>query len=53
MKIACIGTGAMGGAIMRAVCRKYNAGDITVTDKNTEMAKKIRRRNRSCFCRLK
>ena len=41
MKIACIGTGAMGGAIMRAVCRKYNAGDITVTDKNTEMAKKF------------
>ena len=41
MKIACIGTGAMGGAIMRAVCKKYNAGDITVTDKNSEMAKKF------------
>ena len=40
MKIACIGTGAMGGAIMRAVCRKYNAGDITVTDKNTEKSPK-------------
>ena len=41
MKIACIGTGAMGGAIMRAVCKKYNAGDITVTDKNSEMGKKF------------
>ena len=37
MKIACIGTGAMGGAIMRAVCKKYNPKDIFVTDKNTEM----------------
>lgn len=41
MKIACIGTGAMGGAIMRAVCTKFNAGDITVTDKNVEMGKKF------------
>ena len=24
MKIGCIGTGAMGGAIMRAVCKKYD-----------------------------
>lgn len=41
MKIACIGTGAMGGAIMRAVCKKRNAGDVTVTDKNTEAGKKF------------
>lgn len=41
MKIACIGTGAMGGAIMRAVCKKCNAGDVTVTDKNTEAGKKF------------
>lgn len=41
MKIACIGTGAMGGAIMRAVCKKRNAGDVTVTDKNTEAVKKF------------
>ena len=39
MKISCIGTGAMGGAIMRAVCKKYNAKDIFVTDKNVEMGK--------------
>jgi len=39
MKISCIGTGAMGGAIMRAVCKKYDVKDIKVTDKNTEMGK--------------
>ena len=37
MKISCIGTGAMGGAIMSAVCKKYDAKNIFVTDKNTEM----------------
>ena len=39
MKIGCIGTGAMGGAIIRAVCKKFNPKDITVTDKNTKMGK--------------
>ena len=39
MKIGCIGTGAMGGAIMRAVCKKYDVSQIKVTDKNTKMAK--------------
>lgn len=35
MKISCIGTGAMGGAIMRAVCKKFDVKNIKVTDKNT------------------
>lgn len=39
MKISCIGTGAMGGAIMRSVCKKYDVKDIKLTDKNTEMGK--------------
>ena len=39
MKIGCIGTGAMGGAIMRAVCKKYDVSQIKVTDKNVEMGK--------------
>ena len=39
MKIGCIGTGAMGGAIMRAVCKKYDVGQIKVTDKNAAMGK--------------
>lgn len=39
MKISIIGTGAMGGAIMRAVCKKYDVKDILVTDKNAAMAK--------------
>ena len=39
MKIGCIGTGAMGGAIMRAVCKKYDVSQIKVTDKNAEMVK--------------
>lgn len=38
MKIGCIGTGAMGGAIMRAICKKYDVKDIFVTDKNSKMA---------------
>ena len=41
MKIGCIGTGAMGGAIMRAVCKKYDVSQIKVTDKNTEMGKTL------------
>ena len=39
MKISCIGTGAMGGAIMRAVCKKYDVKDIKVTDKNPDLGK--------------
>lgn len=39
MKIACIGTGAMGGAIIRSVSKKYSAKDIFVTDKNVQAAK--------------
>ena len=39
MKIGCIGTGAMGGAIMRAVCKKYDVSNIKVTDKNAAMGK--------------
>ena len=39
MKIGCIGTGAMGGAIMRAVCKNYDVSQIKVTDKNEKMGK--------------
>jgi len=39
MKISCIGTGAMGGAIMRAICKKYDVKNIKVTDKNVELGK--------------
>ena len=45
MKISCIGTGAMGGAIMSAVCKKYDAKNIFVTDKNTEMGKAFAEKN--------
>lgn len=38
-KIACIGTGSMGGVIMRAVCKKFDAWNVTVTSKNPEHAK--------------
>lgn len=37
MKISCIGTGAMGGAIIRSICKKFDPKTITVTDKNTAM----------------
>ena len=39
MKIGCIGTGAMGGAIMRAVCKNYDVSQVKVTDKNEKMGK--------------
>ncbi len=39
MKISIIGTGAMGGAIMRAICKKYDVKNIKVTDKNPELGK--------------
>jgi len=41
MKISCIGTGAMGGAIVRSICKNYNPKDITVTDKNTQMGQEF------------
>ena len=37
MKISCIGTGAMGGAIIRSISKKFDPKIITVTDKNTGM----------------
>ena len=49
MKIGCIGTGAMGGAIMRAVCKKYDVKQIKVTDKNTEMGKAFAKETRAVF----
>ena len=47
--IACIGTGAMGGAIMRAVCKKYDVKKIKVTDKNTAMGQKFAAENGCTF----
>lgn len=38
-KIACIGTGAMGGAIMRAVCSKFDPKNITVSNRTLEKGK--------------
>lgn len=49
MTISCIGTGAMGGAIMRAVCKKNDVSQICVTDKNTEMGKKFAAENGCSF----
>lgn len=39
MKIGCIGTGAMGGAIIRSICKKYDTKNIYVTDKNSDFGK--------------
>lgn len=47
--ISIIGTGAMGGAIMRSICKKYNPSLITVTDKNSEMGKKFAEENKCNF----
>lgn len=49
MTISCIGTGAMGGAIMRAVCKKFDAKKIKVTDKNSEAGEKFAAENGCLF----
>lgn len=49
MKIGCIGTGAMGGAIMRAVCKKSDSKNIVVTDKNAVAGKKFAEETGSVF----
>jgi pyrroline-5-carboxylate reductase len=49
MKIGCIGTGAMGGAIMRAVCKKYDVSQIKVTDKNAAMGKAFAKETGATF----
>lgn len=46
-KIACIGVGAMGGAIMRAVCKKFDSKNIFITDINTNLAQSFAKEN-SC-----
>lgn len=38
-KLAFIGTGAMGGAIMRAVCNKFDPNNITVSNRTLEKGK--------------
>ena len=38
-KMACIGTGAMGGAIMRTVCNKFDPNNITVSNRTLEKGK--------------
>lgn len=47
--IACIGTGAMGGAIMRAICKNFDSSKINVTDKNTQMGKSFATENKCNF----
>lgn len=49
MTIGCIGTGAMGGAIMRAVCKKYDVSKIKVTDKNAAMGKAFAKETGATF----
>ena len=49
MKISCIGTGAMGGAIIRAVSKKFPSNNIFVTDKNHEMGKAFASENKLNF----
>ena len=47
--IACIGTGAMGGAIIKAICKNFDSSKIKVTDKNTEMSKAFANENNCVF----
>lgn len=39
--ISCIGTGAMGSAVIRAVCRKFNPSDITVSNRTPAKAQNL------------
>lgn len=48
-KIACIGTGAMGGAIMRAVCNKFDPNNITVSNRTLEKGKSFANDTGCCF----
>lgn len=44
-KIACIGCGSMGGAIISAICKKFDAKNITVTAKHFEHAQEFAKAN--------
>lgn len=46
-RIACIGTGAMGGAIISAVAKKFS--NVAVTDINSELGKKFAENNNCSF----
>ena len=46
-KISCIGTGAMGGAIIGALAKKYI--NISVTDKNAAFGKSFAEKNNCTF----
>ena len=46
-KISCIGTGAMGGAIIGALAKKYK--NISVTDKNAAFGKSFAEKNNCTF----
>lgn len=50
MKITCIGTGSMGGAVMRAVCKKFNPKEITVTNRTAEKGIQFAAENGCNFC---
>ena len=50
MKITCIGTGSMGGAIMRAVCKKFDPKTITVTNRTAEKGIQFAAENGCNFC---
>lgn len=49
MKICCIGTGSMGGAIIRAVCKKFDPKEIIVANRTIEKAKKFAEENNCNF----
>ncbi len=49
MKICCIGTGSMGGAIIRAVCKKFDPKDIIVTNRTAEKGQKFAEENNCNF----
>lgn len=50
MKITCIGTGSMGGAIMRAVCKKFTPSEITVTNRTADKGIEFARENGCNYC---
>ncbi len=43
MKITCIGTGAMGSAIFRAVCGKFDPKNVTLTNRTASKAESLAR----------
>lgn len=40
-KISCIGTGSMGGAIIKSICKKFPSNNVFITRRNKDLGQKL------------